>query len=242
MSAATLACCALDIETAPLATALPAPRAGRGGRGDEGAGHGVVCASMVLFEEEDARVLPGSVSLLTFERRLGEAEILRSIDATLPDPRSGMVATFNGRGWDLPTLRQRAMSNWLFGLTRIAAWNEAGDAHRDLMLRLSNGGAGRWQSLEAACGSLAIPAKELPPRAARSDGVVALGNQCDAVATYLLHLHLRSLELGSPLPLATGWLELAAALAPGGRAPSHLAPYVDHPRIELARAVLAATA
>lgn len=242
MSGDALERCALDIETAPLPRQLPAPRAGRGRRGDDGAGHGVTCASLVLFREADARVEPGSVRLLTFERRLGEAEILRCIDATLPEPGAGLLATFNGRGWDLPTLRQRAMANWLFDLARITAWNAAGDAHRDLMLGLSNGGAARWQSLEAACGSLSIPAKELPPRAARSNGSVTLGNQCDAVATFLLHLHMRSLELGTPLPLASGWQELASALAPGGRAPAHLAPYVDHPRIELARAVLAAMA
>jgi hypothetical protein len=240
---ASLSCCALDIETAPLARALPAPSSGRGRKGDDGAGHGLTCASVVLFEEAGCRIVPGSVRLLTFERRLGEAEILRCIDATLPDPVAGnMVVTFNGRGWDLPTMRQRAMANWLFELTRITAWNAAGDDHRDLMLQLSNGGAGRWQSLEAACGSLCIPAKDLPPRAARSDDAVALGNQCDAVATFLLHLHLRSLELGTPMPLATGWIELAASLALSGRAPSHLAPYVDHPRIELARAVLASEA
>lgn len=233
-----LRCCVLDIETAPVMAMLAAPGSGRPKRGDDDARHGVACASMVLYEEWDGRVVSGSVQLLTFERRLGEAEILRCVDAALPDPGSGMIATFNGRGWDLPKLRQRAMFNWLFELTRISAWAEAGEEHRDLMRLLSNDGSARWQSLEAACGSLEIPAKRLPPRAARSDDAVALGNQCDVVATYLLNLHLRAFELGSPALLATGWLALAEALAPGGRAPSHLACYVDHPRIELARAAL----
>jgi hypothetical protein len=107
------------------------------------------------------------------------------------------------------------------------------------MLELSNEGAARWQSLEAACASLAVPVKDLPPTALRSGNSVMLGNQCDVVATFLLYLHLRSLELGSPIVLASGWVALSDALMVDGQAPNHLAPYIDHPRIELARAVLA---
>ena len=241
MSSEALSCCVLDIETAPIAEMLPAARAGRPRRGDAAARHGVRCASLITFVEYDGRVAEGSVRLLTFGGKLSESELLQLIDATLPVPdQHSLLATFNGRGWDLPQLRQRAMANWLFELERITAWNRADAPHRDLMLELSNSGAGRWQSLAAACASLSVPVKDLPPSALRSKHAVLLGNQCDAAATYLLYLHLRSLELGSPLLLATGWLALAEALLVDGQAPNHLAPYIDHPRIEVARAVLAA--
>ena len=234
-------CCVLDIETAPLPEALPAPKAGRARRGDAAARHGITCASLIRFVEREGRVEFGSVNLVTIAQ-VQEADLLLAVDQALPDPNgNSLLATFNGRGWDLPMLRQRAMANWLFDVSRISAWNLAGDDHRDLMLTLSNDGAGRWQSLEAACASLAVPVKDLPPSAKRSSFSVILGNQCDVVATYLLHLHCRALELGAPQLLASGWIALCEAVVTDGKIPNHLAPYVDHPRIEIARAVLAQT-
>jgi hypothetical protein len=219
----------LDIETTQRADLVQRSQLARAERSWE---HELVCATVLVADERT-----DSIRLSSSSSAGGEAELLTWIDRALGDPGASVLVTFNGMGWDLPALRSRAMANWCFDLPNLRGWTTPSACHRDLMLELSADGAGRWPSLEGACGAIGVPAKTLPRTARRGPEAVQLGNQCDVVATYLLHLHLRAFRDGDVATLARGWLALAAALG-GEHAPEHLQPYATHPHLAAARALV----
>jgi 3'-5' exonuclease len=223
--------CVLDIETGPRSGVEPV-QLRDDALTDVLSRHALTCATVLLVDDASGRV-----ELASRSSGAGEHELLDWLDAVLPAPGRGVLVTFNGAGFDLLALRSRAMATWSFGLERLTSWAEGRGRHIDLMLELSADGAGRWPSLAAACGSIGVPAKVLPPRARRGPDAVLLANQCDVVATYLLHLHLVAFRERSALPLVRGWVRLADELG-GEAAPSHLLPYTAHPRLQVARSVL----
>lgn len=227
--------CVLDVETAPARDAGP-----RSSRlvpvGGESSDHALVCASVLTVVGDGTG--PGGIDIQTVTDR-DEGALVAMVDALLPRPDAGgTLVTFNGTHHDLVVLRARAMATWSLAVPSLAGWCAGGGAHRDLMLDLSAGGRARWPSLAAACGALGVPAKVLPPRRRREDAATMLANQCDVVATYLLHLHLEAFEASDPRSLAARWVALADAFG-GADAAEHLLPYADHPRLAAARRLLA---
>lgn len=227
--------CVIDIETAPR-NGVGSGRRDGVAAADGISNHALTCATLLIVEEDpDGEQRP---TLHSRETSGDEAGLLAWLDSLLPDPEDHtLLVSFNGVGHDLVALRSRALATWSFAERRLARWTTGEGRHLDLMLALSSDGRGRWPSLAAACGSLSIPAKILPPRSARDARAVLLSNQCDVVATHLLHLHLRAFETGSALPLARGWLALAEALG-GASAPAHLLPYSTHPHLRVAAGVV----
>lgn len=231
MTAAGL--CVLDVETGPGRVGGGATRTVQ--VGGEASDHVLVCASVLLVGGDGTD--PAGIDLQSVTDR-DEGALVTMVDALLPAPDAGgTLVTFNGTMHDLVVLRARALATWAFGVPGLAGWCAGAGEHRDLMLALSDGGRARWPSLAAACGALGIPAKVLPPRRRREDVATMLGNQCDVVATYLLHLHLAAFEASDPSLLAARWVALADALG-GPDAAEHLLPYADHPRLAAARRML----
>ena len=126
-----------------------------------------------------------------------EASVLRSFFA-LGQRMRPRIVTFNGRGFDLPVLKYRALKHGL-----PAAWIHHRDYtyrfnhqwHCDLLEVLSDFGASTRPSLAELSGLLGVPTK-LGIDGAAVEGEVASGNlqavsdycETDVLATYLLYL------------------------------------------------------
>lgn len=230
--------CVLDVETAPRAHALDGRPEARHAAKPSPHDQELTCAGLLLVggDGRDA----ARIRLVSVDARPDDGQLVATVDALLPDASraDATLITFNGVRHDLVALRSRALARWAFATPRLRRWCAGEGRHRDLMLELSAGGEATWPSLAAACGALGVPAKQLPVRSRRSPEAVALNNQCDVVATYLLHLHLTAFEAGDPLLLAERWLALADALG-GEGAPEHLLAYTTHPRLAAARQLAA---
>lgn len=226
--------CVLDIETRPR-TSPPARADGQVPRGGDRTYEHEIGHATVLTFVEDEQGAPGSLDLRSFSAAPGEdGELVDKVERAIPEPGEGALVTFNGIGHDLPSLRYRAMADWSFECRRIEGWSAGRGDHFDLMELLSSSGAGRWPSLASACAGLSIPAKSLPARSRRGADAELLMNQCDVMSTFLLYLHWRSLEVGTCVPIATGWSQAADLIIRLGE-PRHLEPFASHPLVRLAR-------
>lgn len=115
------------------------------------------------------------------------------------------LVTYNGRGFDLPVLRFRAMKHGIRAPFLYALgdkWNNYlqrfSDWHVDLMAALTDYGAGVRPRLHEACAALGIPSKtslsgDQVESVYRAGGLKQIREYCehDVLATYLLYLKYR---------------------------------------------------
>lgn len=168
---------------------------------------------------------------------------LERIDSTL---KGRSAVTFNGRGFDLPTLMltaQKARAFDLPNLTAAATENRFWSArHYDLADKISGYGAARGASLARLCEALQIPVKEeahgsdVGALYARGD-LAGITRYCetDVAATLLAYANQRAMETGDKgyhASLTWQFARWAGALSsaspearPDGRSFGHLAPY-----------------
>ncbi|MDE1918564.1 MAG: hypothetical protein KGJ57_21190 [Sphingomonadales bacterium] len=147
--------CVLDIETAPDRHASILAQRSKGAPTGSPL-HEIVNVSVLEFVALPDGTL-GEWMLNSYHRtEYAEADILanaeKALAATVED--GGIIATFNGRQFDLPMLRMRQLRWWQCAADAIPRiWAEEAE-HLDLMIELSGHGLGRWPSLADACASL----------------------------------------------------------------------------------------
>lgn len=228
--------CVIDIETMPCLPALARASVEPDGGFPPWTLHELVCVS-VLSVERDANWLP-EFRIETFSREtLGERGIIASLERTLE--ASFEVVTFNGRGFDIPVLLNRAAVAMEFAPT-IAKLQAQGryvrSVHVDLLEEITNHGAAPRVRLQDLCAGYAIPVKfdchgsEVAQLAANGEWRrVADYCEADVVATYLALQCWRSAERGDPRMILDNWSALAGWINDSGPQLAHLAPFADMP-------------
>lgn len=211
----------LDLGTGvdPVAAALVgAARSGLAGRP---ALHRVRAAALLT-----ARTSVDGVAIDIRSRHLdaeGEDDLLASVDADLFALRSGggVLVTYNGRRFDLPTMRRRLARHMLFGSKGVRCWLEREGPHVDLMTDLHPHGT-RWVSLQDEAAGLGIPMPVVSPKsdAART----ALQCEADCAVTFLVYLHAVASATGQGAPLLASWRGLAALIDDAPDRWAHLQP------------------
>lgn len=202
----------LDVETAPDRHAQVLARQQRGVP-DGSPLHEVVAASVLSFDEREDGF--GGFALRSWHRDVHlEADVLANVEAELVGVAdAGTLVTFNGVGHDLPTLRVRQMRWWMCDADAIPRIGGREDAHADVMLEMSMGGAGRWPSLADACASVGFSLAG-PTRIGRETRIPVETEKCerDVVGTAMLFLHLLAVRRRSTEPLVRGLPALGAFL------------------------------
>jgi len=199
-------CCVLDVESAPdrFARVLSGRRTAvsRGSPLNE-----VVNVSYVGFD----MAVDGSFSSLTlrsFHRaEYSEVDILGNVQDALAGVADdgGMLATFNGRAFDLPLLRLRQMRWWLCEADAVARIAGGEAEHVDVMLDMSMDDRAVRPSLEDACASLGFSLRG-PTAAGRDSPIPRETERCeiDVVGTTILLLHVLATRRRSREPLRRG--------------------------------------
>ncbi|QXQ07297.1 hypothetical protein KX816_04500 [Sphingosinicellaceae bacterium] len=210
----------LDVESVPDGDALSqAPRHSAGGHARP-ALHRIVSATVLVCDEHPNGF--ADVDLRTFAHpELDETSILGCVDLLLPDPAEGSsrLVTWNG-GHDLRLLRQRACSNWMFGVRALAGWcGGAAGSHVDVMERFACGDRRAAWRLADACAGLGFAVRNglsaRPVLTLHSRGrhdAVAEHNRLDVVGTFLAYAYHRSFETGDDGFAATAWTGIADVL------------------------------
>ncbi len=172
----------------------------------------------------------------------GEAELVAGFFRFLERSRPRLV-TFNGRGFDLPVLRFRAMKHGvaapgfhLAGDRRNAYTHRyADDWHCDLMDVLSDRGAAARVRLSEVCAVLGLPGKlgmDGSAVAGRFDAgeIAAIRDYCetDVLNTYLVYLrHMRHLGTLSAEAFEKAVGDLLSYLRAEAPARPHLGEYLE---------------
>jgi len=175
-----------------------------------------------------------------------EEELVRSffhfLDRKIADDRRPCLVSWNGRGFDLPVLRYRAMLHRIpaAGLFRAGdRWNNYGsryslDWHCDLQEATSDfGAAARCRMNEVAAlvgapGKLGVDGSQVESLHA-AQHLAAIRDYCetDVLNTYLIYLRWACLTgLTPPEGLAAALDELAAYLTVEGEGRPHLAEFL----------------
>ncbi|WP_324751196.1 ribonuclease H-like domain-containing protein [Sphingomonas sp. LY54] len=226
----------LDIETIPNAEAMT-----RAGMDPDGGLppwplHQIACASVLTVDRDHLGKL--SFDVRTFSRRaLGERGIVASIERAIEDAFE--VQTFNGAGFDIPVLLNRAAVTGepapivakLHAQPRFKR-----SVHVDFLQEVTASGAAPRVRLADLCAAYNIPVK-LDAAGNQVGDLVAQGawdrvaNYCetDVVATWLMGLFWRSAERSSPELIVEGWTALAQWIWSDQRRLAHLMPYATVP-------------
>ena len=234
-------CTVLDLETVfdtEAAANLPTFAAVKRRHG-RWALHRIAAASLLIYRRS-AEHPPFELTMVGVHLgQMDEASLVRFIDANLP-PLGGdhALVTFNGAGYDLPLLRQRALALRLFDASRIQGWSEDHDAVQasDVMCRLTQNGAATKVSLVDAAASIGLSAKSMVAgtsaerlhAAGRHAELLKIAQQ-DVVVTFLLSEHLDALRRGDDRMMLSSWAQLDRYVRAGGAERSHLRPFLDHP-------------
>lgn len=152
--------------------------------------HRIVCLGALFAELEDggAFAVRGLGGRHTGEK--SEADLVRDFAAGLPrEDRGGgpILVSFNGRGFDLPILRYRALAHGvaipaLFGAGRREYWTRFGHDHIDLCDVLSGFGASARPSLSEMAALLGVPAKLEGMDGSQVEGLAEAGRLAEIAA------------------------------------------------------------
>ena len=215
--------------------------------------HHVVCASVLLFRQQEGHGAIGDLDLRTFSADAhAEPEIIGFVDRTLPDPadRRSLLITWNGRTSDMRTLRHRASALWMFGLDRLRAWSAADPTrHRDLMKDTEPGlTRGDFWALRDVCAGMGFALRPggratVPQMLLAGDhAAIALRNRRDAVAAMLTFAAHDSFLRGCDIPLASAWAAIGGLQRIDPPISDGSSALSTHHLVELGRQRLAAAA
>lgn len=222
----------LDIETEPDPFALSL--APRGGKGERVALHRLTGFSILTATE--TQDLDWSGFELQTSSIADEYEMLFELDEALTaaQERGTTLVTYNGVAHDLPTIRRRRITHWLFSLPGLAGLENM--AHRDLMRDRIRGIGAAWPSLRDVCSAWGIPTDHLLVHpAAEPRSISYRKSQVDVIATFLVLAHDLSAQRQESRTVSRAWLALSEYLRrPEVRQP-HLTQFVNHVLVERAR-------
>jgi hypothetical protein len=222
--------CVIDIETVPDRDAVElAPSSARGGW-QRPLLHKVVAASALTFERDRRDGGFRRLRLSSWHGgRMAEAQIIGCVDGALPDPalEGATLVTFNGAAHDLPILRARAMSLWMFDLPRLRAWDGERERHRDLIYAF--GARGKRPSLAEVGASIGTrvacrPREANSARCVEEADWTPIVHKCEAdvAATFIAFAYDAAWRSGDDRLVASAWVALAEALAARGERAHHL--------------------
>ncbi|TRW14797.1 hypothetical protein [Glacieibacterium frigidum] len=212
----------LDLSTIsnPAATAQHPQNIGGDGGVKNWAIHEIIAVSALVVERDPRRGLIFQLSSFSRADR-SEAGIVREIDRICGDGVRTLL-TYNGRGFDLPLLRLRAVANWADAPNLHKITSEiphAGAVHRDMSDIVTSRGAAPKPRLADVCAALNIPSKEdLHTEAVvyvhqdRWDRAARLC-EIDVISTWLVNLHLEAHESTDLHRVQDGWTALAEWIA-----------------------------
>lgn len=196
----------LDIETAPDPHGLVLARRFKSAPRSSPL-QAVICASVLIFHEGHGGLL-SNFRLLSWHRNdMSEEDILTNLNRELQQvvDEGGTIATFNGKGHDLPVLQNRMLRWWMCEADAISQIEAGAARHIDLMLELSAYGKARWPSLSDACASVGFSLQG-PVQIGRESEIPRQTEKCeiDVVGTCILLLYVLAHQSGSRLPLEKG--------------------------------------
>lgn len=175
----------------------------------------VACSAFVVEHDPHHKLI---FELFSFSRAdMSEGAIVREIDRICGDNLRSLL-TFNGRGFDLPLLRLRAVANWVnaANLHKIVSENvHSGAIHRDLLDTLTSRGAAPKPRLAQICAAWSIPSKHDRFDDAADYIYLDRWDRCawyceiDVISTWLVNLHLEGHQLMDLHHVQDGWLALA---------------------------------
>ncbi|MEG8016051.1 hypothetical protein [Sphingomonas sp. 22R3R2A-7] len=240
--------CVIDLETVPdpdvVAISSRCAVAGR----SRGMLHRAVCGTLLHFAEDRDS---GSLRCLSFRtltlERAAEGAFLADIEAMLPvpDDDSSILVSFAGTMHDLPVLRRRALSLWMFDMPNIRGWNERRASHHDLMYyfgaRSPNPSLAEVSALLGA--NLAGTRSGDPATLWIEKGdwrPIIKRNRNDVAATFIAYAYTSAWRRGSELPVATAWTSFSSLLRGMGEAMHDLREFSHHHMVGLAAKRLAA--
>jgi hypothetical protein len=227
-------CCVLDLETRPDRHACLLARRTKGAPQGSPVNE-VVNASVLRFTLSPGWSF-GGFDMVTFhEEEYAEPDILLNVAAELQTvcAAGGLLATFNGQLFDLPTLRMRQLRWWQWDTEAVSAFLGGSADHLDLMHMWSMDGALRWPTLADACASVGFSLMG-PYRPASASHAPREAEKCetDVVGTMILLLYALAAREGSSEPLRRGLPALGGYLrkVAGGR--PHLERFALSPLLE----------
>ncbi|TRW17733.1 3'-5' exonuclease family protein [Glacieibacterium frigidum] len=208
----------IDLSTMPNGAIIDRhpPRGDQGDLSINWATHEIAACAALVVEHDPRQGL--IFQMFSFSRGdMSEARIVREIDGLCGNDLR-LVMTFNGRGFDLPLLRLRAIANWADApnLHRInAEVSHSGAIHRDLLDTLTSRGSAPKPRLAQVCAALNIPSKD--DRDADATDYVhqdrwdrcARYCEIDVISTWLLNLHLEAHQTVDLHRVQDGWSALA---------------------------------
>jgi hypothetical protein len=206
-AAASTPCLVLDVEAKPDRFARLLTGRRTGGSIPKGSPlNEVINVSTLEFVRGEDGACTG-FQLSSFHRdEYSEPDILANAEQALARvARRGLLATYNGRAYDLPLLRMRQMRWWQCDARAVDAI-AAGEAdHVDVMMDLSMEGATRWASLEDACASVGFALRG-PSIAGRGPTLPYEVERCevDVIGTAILLLYVMARREHSSIPLRRG--------------------------------------
>lgn len=198
-------CCVLDIETIPdrYARTLAGRRGAIPG---ESPLHEVRTISMLRFIAGSDGALRSFDLVSWHANDYAEPDMLAMADETLAGVLSddGVLATFNGIRFDLPTLRLRQLRWRQCVGTSIRTFARGAGDHMDVMRELASGGM-RFPTLADACAAVGFSIRGMTP-IGTEPGVPYEVEKCelDVLGTTVLMLHLLAERRASVEPLVRG--------------------------------------
>lgn len=223
--------CVLDIETAPDPLALALARK-KSVSEASGPLHRIVSASALFASELEANAW-SNISIRSehdFEAKAGgEERVITTIDRWMQEVAAGdgLLVTYNGVRWDLPTITRRAARHLMFSMPGIMC--DPPLRHQDLMYAGERSASSKWFSLRDAAAGLGIPVhSQIEERGLGAANKAVRKGEADVVATFLLLVYEVSMKRRSPAPVITGWRALGDHIRQMGPHGEHLAQYRRH--------------
>ncbi|WP_326522931.1 hypothetical protein [Sphingomonas sp.] len=225
----------LDVEAAPDRFARLLTGRRNGGAVPKGSPlNEIINVSTLEFVRGPDGVCTG-YQLTSFHRdEYSEQDILANAETALTRvAEGGLLATFNGKAYDLPLLRLRQMRWWQCESGAAEAIAGGTAEHIDVMMDLSMDGALRWASLEDACASVGFALRG-PAVAGRGPALPYEVERCevDVIGTAILLLYVMARRERSTVPLRRGLPAIGDLLRGPCAGRAHLHRFADSELLE----------